>query len=383
MAHDSDHKTSAELQREVEQQRNRLEDRIDQIQDKLSPGQLMDEVLAYTKGGGGEIASNLQRQITSNPLPVALLGVSLAWLIAKPQGTASSQTSYDRDWDSSINRSRGYATGAGDDYADDYVDDYDYDEVEYPLATVSGTSIRRLGDTSDEGGNRFTEFADDTGRKFKAATDAMGRRAGHFRDDAGNTYRGFSDSTGSQIQHFKDEAGNLLDEASGWASATWRKARERLHDAQHAIGSGTGAARRGVMSAGGALGGHASHAGSAIGSRAYQAGGAIQGGAGQLGQTLVSQFRDQPLVAGALAFAVGAALAAALPKTAQEDAVLGDASDKLKAKAGEQANQLYEQGRDRAAEVYGKATEKVGEVYQQTKEGLSGATAGTSEISNG
>ena len=372
MAHDSDHKTSAELQREIDQQRNRLEDRIDQIQEKLSPGQLVDELLTYTKGGGGEIVSNLQRQMTANPLPIALLGVSLAWLIAKPAGPGS-DTRSDASWDRSINRSRGYVGGAGDDFDDDYVDDYAYedDEIDYPLATVSGSSMRRLGDLSDEKGNRFTEFADDTGRKFKAATDAMGRRAGHFRDDAGNTYRGFTDATGGQIQHFRDEAGNLLEEASGWASQTWRKARERLHDAQHAIGSGSGAARRHAVNAGGALRGRAVHAG-----------GAIQGGAGQLGDTLVHQFRDQPLVAGALAFALGAALGSALPTTEQEDAVLGDASDKLKAQAGAQATQLYEQGREKATEVYEQASSKVGDVYQQAKDGLTSAAGGSSETSS-
>ena len=48
MAHDSEHKSSAELQREIELQRSRVENTIDQIQDKLSPGHLVDELLAYT-----------------------------------------------------------------------------------------------------------------------------------------------------------------------------------------------------------------------------------------------------------------------------------------------------------------------------------------------
>src|ERR1051325_4181685 len=89
MAND-DHKSAAELQREIELQRTQVEDRIDQIQQKLSPGQIVDELMAYTKGGGGEFISTLQRQVTANPLPVALLGVSLAWLMAKPQGNSSS-----------------------------------------------------------------------------------------------------------------------------------------------------------------------------------------------------------------------------------------------------------------------------------------------------
>ena len=89
MAYDSEKKSAAELQLELEQQRSRVESTIDEIQQKLSPGQLVDELLAYTKGGGGEFLSSLQKNVTANPLPVALLGVSLAWLMAKPTATGT------------------------------------------------------------------------------------------------------------------------------------------------------------------------------------------------------------------------------------------------------------------------------------------------------
>src|SRR5690606_27178729 len=111
MANENEHKTAAELQREIEIQRSRVEHTIDQIQEKLSPGQLVDELLAYTKGGGGEFVASLQRNVVSNPLPVALLGVSLAWLMAKPASASNGQPSTirsDRHWDDSINRRRGY-----------------------------------------------------------------------------------------------------------------------------------------------------------------------------------------------------------------------------------------------------------------------------------
>lgn len=348
MAYESEHKSAAELEREIELQRGRVEDTIDQIQQKLSPGQLVDELMAYTKGGGGEFLASLQRNVTANPLPVALLGVSLAWLMAKPAGAAAATPSAtDRAWDDSINARRGYGVGAGD----------NYDDVDYPLVTISGSSMQRLGYVTDEGGNSLAEFADDAGRKFKAATDTAGRRASHFKDEAGNTFRGFSDSTGNQVQHFRDEAGNLLDEASGWASHTWQKAREKLHDARDAMASGTGSA----------------------GAKVGQASDALLGQAEKLNQTIIAQFRDQPLVAGALAFAVGAAMGSALPHTAQEDALLGDAADKVKAKVGDKASELYDEGRDKAAELYETATDKAGEIYDQAKDGLTKSGAGATQ----
>lgn len=351
MAYENEHKSAAELQREIELQRSQVESTIDQIQAKLSPGQFVDELLSYTKGGGGEFVASLQRNVTANPLPVALLGVSLAWLMAKPAGAASNSTSVsDAQWDSSINRRRGYTGGAGDDYDDDY-----YDDADYPVTIISGNSLQRLGNTSDAHGHTYSEFADDAGKKFRALSDKTGRRAGHFVDETGNRFRGFTDAAGERVEHFRDEAGNLLEEASGWASHTWQKAREKLHDAQDAIGGQAHAGR----------------------DRAQAAGDTMRTQLDGLNQTILHQFRDQPLVGGALAFALGAALGTTLPHTAQEDALLGDAADKVKGKVSEKASELYDQGKDKASELYETASEKAGEVYQQAKDGITDASNGS------
>jgi len=344
MAHDSEHKTSADLQREIEMQRNRVESTIDQIQDKLSPGQLVDELLAYTKGGGGEFVASLQRNVTANPLPVALLGVSLAWLMAKPAASAENNgpSQSDKSWDDSINQRRGYGAGADEDF-DEYED--------YPVTVISGTSLQRLGNTSDEHGRSFSEFTDDAGKKFRALSDASGKRAGHFMDETGNRYKGFTNAAGERVGQFRDEAGNLLDEASGWASHTWQKAREKMHDARDALSSGTGSGK----------------------AKATDAADAMRGQMENLNQTILHQFRDQPLVGGALAFALGAALGSTLPHTSQEDAIMGEAADAVKGKAGETAAELYDQGREKAADIYASATDMAGEVYHHARDGVTEA----------
>lgn len=327
-------KNSAQLQREVDQQRARLEDRIDGIQDKLSPGQLVDELMAYTKGGGGEFIASLQRNVTANPLPVALLGVSLAWLMAKP-APASTEIDTDRQWDDSINTRRGYG---GD------LDDY-------PVATISGSSMTRVSHKPDESGVHFSEFVDEAGKKYRAASDEAGRRTGHFMDETGKQFRGFADTTGKQVEHFRDEVGNVLDEASGWASHGRRQAQSMMGGARDAIRHGAHDSR----------------------DKAAQATRAMGDQVNSLNQTIVAQFRDQPLVAGALAFAVGAAFGSALPHTDQEDELMGDAADAAKARAGEEAEHLYDKGREQAEAIYDDASGRVSEVYQQAREGVTGA----------
>lgn len=378
MADYSENKSAAEIQREIEMQRHRVEDTIDAIQERLSPGQLVDELLTYTKSGGGEFAANLGKVAMRNPLPVALLGVSLVWLIARPGGSGGSKDhSRDREWDrrfqgSGMQASAGPRYGsayAGSSYDSTY-DPYEGDdETEYPTATVQGSVLQRLGHVTDESGNRYSEFVDDAGKKFRALTDEAGNRAGHFLDEAGNKFRGFTDATGSGITQFRDEAGNLLQEASGWASHTWAMAGRRLHDAQHLVKSGVSGLRSGVSGLRSGVSGLTNRASHLTG-RAGEMGGQVQHHADRAVRSAQNMLYEQPLVGGALAFAVGAAIGTALPRTQHEDHLLGEVSDNLKKEAGHKAGELYEKGKEQVGTLYETAQEKATRLYGQAKETL-------------
>ncbi|WP_309082950.1 DUF3618 domain-containing protein [Chelativorans sp.] len=74
-------KSSAELAREAEAVRARMTETAETLQHKLSPGQLIDELGNYFKNSDGSVAlENLKTQVRDNPLPLALVGVGLAWL---------------------------------------------------------------------------------------------------------------------------------------------------------------------------------------------------------------------------------------------------------------------------------------------------------------
>ncbi len=305
-------KTSADIQREIDVDRQRIEERIDAIQDRMSPGQLVDEMLAYAKGSGGaEYVSNLGRALKSNPLPVALMGVSLAWLMAKQGSTPPALNTSDFD------------------RAD-----------EYPLYSAKG-DVRRVGPAVLEGGARYSRFTDESGRQFKALTDAEGRRAGHFVDEAGNMYRGFGDASGRQIERILDETGKILDQASGWGSQAWTR----------------------VKDAAGQAGEKASNLASSISQSSEAAATTIQHQVDNLNRAILTHFRDQPLVGGALAFAVGAAIGAALPPTEQEDSALGESADKLKKNVTTQAVEAFDQGREAASDVYEKAMAVASDIH--------------------
>ncbi|HWA19856.1 MAG TPA: DUF3618 domain-containing protein [Devosia sp.] len=323
-------KSSAELEREVKAQRDRVEARIGEIKDRLSPGQLLDEALAYTKDGGSHFASNLGHQVTANPLPVALIGIGLAWLMAPNGGNAAhaSTKSYEAD--------------------------------SYPYARIAAGGLRRISHSADESGQWWSEFETDDGDIYRARSTEQGHRAGHFTDKAGRIFSGFIDDAGNRIRQFQDEAGNTLSDAQGWANHGWHDLRDGIGHALHGVRSAASSAMSGTMS----------------GTR--HLGNGMQSQSDQLTRQLSGLFDQQPLIAGALAFAAGAALGAALPHTEGEDKLVGEPADKLRREAGKAAGKLYKAGKDQAADLYDKAADKAGRVYADAKDELSniGSTSG-------
>lgn len=74
------HKSPETLEHEINQQRASISNIVDALESKMSPGQLFDQALTYTKGNGGEFFQNLGTTVKNNPIPTVLAGLSLAWL---------------------------------------------------------------------------------------------------------------------------------------------------------------------------------------------------------------------------------------------------------------------------------------------------------------
>lgn len=83
-----------QLAREIDTTRANLGQTLDALQARLSPGQLLDEAMRTFRGPAGEFAHNLGTQVRNNPLPVALIGAGIAWLMTSQRAgaTASSST---------------------------------------------------------------------------------------------------------------------------------------------------------------------------------------------------------------------------------------------------------------------------------------------------
>lgn len=82
MKHDTQTRPPEEIQAEIEQTRHHLDETLSALESRLTPGQLMDQGIDYLKRSGArQYVSNLGETAKNDPLPLALVGIGLAWLM--------------------------------------------------------------------------------------------------------------------------------------------------------------------------------------------------------------------------------------------------------------------------------------------------------------
>jgi Protein of unknown function (DUF3618) len=75
------------IERDLSGTRARLDATIDALRQKLSPGEMVDRAISSAKEtGGSAFGRNLVSTVRANPVPVALVGIGLAWLMLSDRG---------------------------------------------------------------------------------------------------------------------------------------------------------------------------------------------------------------------------------------------------------------------------------------------------------
>lgn len=70
-----------DLERDIDRTRSSLGRTMDELENRLSPGQLVDQALSMGRQHGGEFAANLGRSVENHPLPLLLTAVGIAWMM--------------------------------------------------------------------------------------------------------------------------------------------------------------------------------------------------------------------------------------------------------------------------------------------------------------
>jgi hypothetical protein len=75
-------RTAADVEREVEASRSDLDRTVEALKDKMTPGQIFDEASRAMGGAGQQVLSKFVEQAKENPMPLAVMGLGLAWLMS-------------------------------------------------------------------------------------------------------------------------------------------------------------------------------------------------------------------------------------------------------------------------------------------------------------
>lgn len=79
----TDNRSPEEIESDIERTRADFSSTIDAIQHKLSPSEMMDQAVDYALSTTpGAFSMNLVNSVRDNPIPVALIGIGVAWLFA-------------------------------------------------------------------------------------------------------------------------------------------------------------------------------------------------------------------------------------------------------------------------------------------------------------
>lgn len=295
----------SDIERQLERDRAHLQTTLEQLAERLAPGPMLGEAARAVGGTSKRFGENLLDDVQRQPLPATLTALGLAWLAMgrgrERPGTADSAGSglhSARSADATPEELA--AAQAWDDYqeacmgcAQEPAEDTAVHELRLAEAGAPSLGVQRAEGEDDEG--------------FKARVRDAAQRA----RDASRTLR-------ERIRNATVQAGHGASAAAHATGSAAHAAGHAASSARHAAGSGIGASGRAVKDASAAL----------------------------------SEFLDaNPMVAGALGFAVGAAIGAALPLSDQEYEALHGVADEGVKKAAEGVGEAARTVRSAAEEA--------------------------------
>jgi len=292
-------KSSDAIKADIEQTRNEMSQKINQIQERLDPTRLKeqaqetvrsavsdstDALVNFVRGNAGDFGYTVVDTIKNNPVPAALVGIGLGWMIFKSFSSSSSDrqdNKYDREYDrerydtprSNDNRYAQYGRQYGNEYGTDYGDQSRY-------AYEDGGQY--------QGGSRYV----------------AAQNPGYSSDFSGQSDQS---RVGQVVQSAQDKASDVLDQVQDTAGQLTGQVQETAQQAGQYVQEKVGQVREQA---------------SQLGEQAQQT---LQGTGRQVQETV----ENNPVPFGVAALVAGVLIGLALPETQAENQVMGEKRDQL------------------------------------------------------
>jgi len=308
-----------QLQADIERHRANIDETLTALQHKFSPGELLDLGLHQVKDGSGEFFGNLAHSVKQNPLPLALTGIGLAWLMYGQNRSdrnpprSEAQEPFDEQSQSAPGDTQHTRESTQADTADLYAyylaQEYPFEEEELDCILYEDLGPEVYEDYQRGPGDAMRERA---AHLKEASKDAIGR--------AGEKTGEWSEQTREQIAAMRDKTRERITRIRARMNKAGQESRERIARARDLAWR---RARR----------------------QRAAAKAQVQHTARQVG----GFFDRNPLSLVALGVVAGAALGTTLPETRREQRLMGETSDRLKRQARETLHEKTQQTKETVA----------------------------------
>jgi len=363
---ESDKQSSNEIRADIDQTRASVGDKIDQLQARLDPNRLKQQaqetvqemlndtassMTEYVKVHKDEMVTSLADAARRNPLPTALVGLGIGWLIL--ESMAGNRPRQDQRWQSA-SRDYGRYGSQGRGYYPPQSD-----EMYNPTSDWAPPGTQNLsGKPYEQGYERAS------GQEYRAEYEPNNRQgySGEYRQgssqDYGNGHQqsgnpiakatgAVKDTVSDSVEDLKDRIGDTMSDAKNRMSDTVSDVSERVGNAVDSVKNRVGDAIGGVRQQAGEMSYQGQRSFNRAGNQMDQWQHQARYEGQRRGRQMVNHLEDNPLIYGAVALAAGAALALLLPQSRVENRAFGEMRDQVMDKGQE----LLESAKSHAQQV--------------------------------
>lgn len=376
---------SNEIRADIDQTRQSVGSKIDQLQARLDPNKLkqqaadtVQEMLTDTANSMTEYVRSNRENITTsladaarrNPMPAALVGVGIGWLILESFSGGKSSDQYSRSSDRYEDRwendrrnysrrsgrsyegyqggSMGYQGGyqgsaqsfsQGNEYANE--DFSTYREPNYS----SGTNF--------QGGYDYGQSGQSQQRGSSSGSNPIAKAAGTVKETVGSTVGSVKETVGDMSQGLMERVGDVKERVTDAVQGVRQQAGEMGSQTQQTMQNSMQRASGSMHRAGGQM-------------SEWQNRARYQGQ--RRGQQVMRNLEDNPMTYGIVALAAGAALAILLPQTRAENRAFGEMRDQVMEKGQEALQTAKTHAQEVANEIRPELEETARRLVSDVKE---------------
>ena len=183
-----------QIENQAEAHRAHISDLLEELRARVTPGEVLDQFVGWDEGH--EIARTFGRQVKNNPLPLALIGTGVAWLMLSDGAQRRNGGAY-------------AATGRGMDTGD--------------VLESAKSGARRAADATSDAADTVSSTAEHVGDSVRETGAQVSGAAQSAYQSARDTASNLASGAQSAYAQTKETVASATDRVTSTASSVWQK----------------------------------------------------------------------------------------------------------------------------------------------------------------